>query len=203
MSVLRKLVLASANAGKLRELRAILGDDWELVSQAELGIDAPEETGRTFLENALLKARHAARLSGRPALADDSGLEVDALGGAPGIHSARYAGPAADDEANRRKLLDALAGVPPTRRTARFRCVIALVRQADDQDPLVAEGCWAGRITEAARGSGGFGYDPVFLDLESGLTAAELPAGVKNAISHRARALRALRTRLQAGPDGL
>lgn len=203
MSARRKLVLASGNTGKLRELGAILGEGWDLVSQAALGIQGPEETGRTFLENALLKARHAARLSGRPALADDSGLEVDALGGAPGVRSARYAGPEADDEANRRKLLDALAGVPEAARTARFRCVIAVVRQPDDPAPLVAEGCWDGKIAEAPRGQGGFGYDPVFIDLATGLTAAELPPAVKNAISHRGRALRQLKMRLEAGPDGL
>ncbi len=203
MSARRKLVLASGNTGKLRELGAILGEGWDLVSQAALGIQGPEETGRTFLENALLKARHAARLSGRAALADDSGLEVDALGGAPGVRSARYAGPEANDEANRRKLLDALAGVPEAARTARFRCVIAVVRQPDDPAPLVAEGCWDGKIAEAPRGQGGFGYDPVFIDLATGLTAAELPPAVKNAISHRGRALRQLKMRLEAGPDGL
>jgi XTP/dITP diphosphohydrolase len=202
VSAVRKLVLASGNAGKLRELREILGGDWELVPQAELGIQAAKETGQTFVENALLKARHAARLSRSPALADDSGLEVDALGGAPGVHSARYAGPTADDEANCRKLLQALAGVSPEGRTARFRCVIAVVRQADDAAPIVAEACWAGRIAEAPRGDGGFGYDPVFVDLDTGRTAAELPAAVKNAVSHRARALRELRARLEAGLDG-
>lgn len=203
MSAPRKLVLASANPGKLRELAAILGEGWDLFSQTALGIQGPEETGRTFLENALLKARHAARLSGHPALADDSGLEVDALGGAPGVRSARYAGPEADDEANRRKLLDALAAVPEAARTARFRCVIALVREPDDPAPLLAEGCWEGEIAAAPRGQGGFGYDPVFIDLGTGLTAAELTPAAKNAISHRGRALRQLKTHLEAGPDGL
>jgi len=203
VSALRQLVLASGNAGKLRELRAILGADWELVTQAELGIEGPEETGRTFLENALLKARHAARLSGRPALADDSGLEVDVLGGAPGVRSARYAGPGADDEANRRKLLAALAGVPAAARTARFRCAVVVVGQPDDPAPLVAEACWDGRIAESPHGQAGFGYDPVFVDLETGLTAAELPAAIKNVVSHRARALRQLKARLDTGTDGL
>ena len=169
------LVLASGNAGKLAELRGLLaGEGFTLRAQSEFGIVDVEEAGLTFVENALLKARHAARATGLPALADDSGLCVDALGGAPGLYSARYAGPGG----------------------AAFHCCIVLLRHADDPKPIVVEGDWRGRILRAPRGDGGFGYDPVFLDPDSGLTAAELPAARKNAISHRGRALAALRARL-------
>ena len=183
------LVLASGNRGKAREIGALLAPlGWTLLSQADLGVAEVEETGATFVENALLKARHAAGATGRAALADDSGLEVDALGGAPGVHSARYAG-GAGDAANVAKLLEALRGVPAARRTARFRCVLALVRSADDPAPLIAEGAWEGAIAEAPRGANGFGYDPVFLVPELGCTAAELEPAVKNARSHRGQAL--------------
>jgi XTP/dITP diphosphohydrolase len=188
-----KLVLATANAGKQRELAALLAPcGGELVLQGALGIEAPEETGATFEANALLKARHAARHSGLPALADDSGIEVDALGGAPGVYSARYAGAGAGDAANTAKLLEALRGVPAAARGARYRCVIVRVRDADDPAPLVATGSWEGRIADAPRGTGGFGYDPVFVPAGETLTAAEMSAAEKNAVSHRARALRAL-----------
>lgn len=189
-----KLVLASGNTGKLAEMREILGAfDVELVAQGDLGIDDVEETGATFVENALLKARHAARLSGLPALGDDSGLCVDALGGAPGLYSARYAGGHGDGAANIARLLDALRDAPDERRTAHFHCSIALLRSADDPAPLIAEGRWRGRILHAPRGANGFGYDPVFLDPASNLSAAELDAATKNRVGHRGQALARLR----------
>jgi XTP/dITP diphosphohydrolase len=188
-----KAVLASSNAGKLRELAAILSPlGYELVTQNSLGIDTPPETGTTFAENALLKARHAARLSGLPAIADDSGIEVDALEGRPGVFSARYAGEGATDLANLRKMLDELRGVPPDRRSARYQCVIAFARSADDPAPLIAHGSWEGRVLTAPRGTGGFGYDPIFQPIGLDVTAAELPAAEKNARSHRGEALRVL-----------
>ena len=188
-----RIVFASANAGKAREIKALLGDATEVVLQTELGIESIEETGKTFADNALLKARHAAECSGLPALADDSGLEVDALDGAPGVYSARYAGEDASDQDNLEKLLDAMLEVSDEHRAARFTCVLALVRDVDDPDPLFASGHWEGSITREARGEGGFGYDPVFLDPESGLTSAELAPADKNARSHRGRALVELR----------
>ena len=189
------IVLASGNRGKLVEMREILGDfGVELVAQGDLGIGDIEETGATFVENALLKARHAARMSGLPALGDDSGLCVDALGGAPGLYSARYAGAHGDASANIAKLLDALRDVPGEQRGAHFHCTIVLLRSADDPAPLIAEERWHGRILHAPRGANGFGYDPVFLDIEHGRSAAELDAATKNRISHRAKALALLRT---------
>ncbi|TWI07924.1 RdgB/HAM1 family non-canonical purine NTP pyrophosphatase [Aerolutibacter ruishenii] len=194
-----KLVLASGNAGKLAELNAILGESgFTLVSQSSLGVEDVPETGLTFLENALIKARHAARVTGLPALADDSGLCVDALGGAPGLYSARYAGVQADAEANIDKLLAAMNGMPEAARTAHFIAVLVLLRQADDPQPLVVEGRWEGLVLPARRGAGGFGYDPVFLDPGSGQTAAELAPASKNRISHRGQALAQLKARLQA-----
>ncbi len=199
MTAGRKLVLASGNRGKLVELRGILAPlDMDLVAQSDLGIDDVEETGLSFIENALLKARNAARASGLPALGDDSGLCVDALGGAPGLYSARYAGPHGDAGANIAKLLDALRDLPADARTAHFHCTLVLLRSADDPAPLIAEGRWHGRILDAPRGSGGFGYDPVFLDPEFGVSAAELDPQMKNRVSHRAQAL-ALLNRLLAG----
>jgi XTP/dITP diphosphohydrolase len=193
-----RLVVASGNPGKLREFRALLqGVADEIVAQTDLGVPSPEETEDTFLGNALLKARHAARLTGSPALADDSGLEVDALGGAPGVRSARYAGDGADDAANNARLLAALAAVPAPRH-ARYRAVIVIVRSGDDPAPLVAEGSWEGRIGFEPRGEGGFGYDPLFEVGDSRQTAAELPAEQKNRISHRAKALAALLARVRA-----
>lgn len=182
---MRDVVLASGNAGKVREIQALLGHGWRVRTQAEFGVEPVEETGDTFLANALLKARHAARRTGLPALADDSGLEVDALAGAPGVHSARYAGPGADDAANNAKLLRALAGMPDVRRTARYRCVLVWVNSAEDGTPVVAEGTWEGRILDAPRGDNGFGYDPLFLDPVSGKAVAELDPAEKNARSHR------------------
>ena len=192
-----KLVLASNNAGKLAEFGRLLeGSGIEVVVQSELGVQDIEETGLTFVENALLKARNAARVTGLPALADDSGLCVDALDGAPGLYSSRYAGPEGDAQRNIAKLLEALEGVPDDRRSARFCCALVLLRHAEDPQPLIAEGRWEGRILHAPRGSNGFGYDPVFLDPENNLTAAELDPAIKNRISHRGRALQLLRQRL-------
>jgi XTP/dITP diphosphohydrolase len=194
-----RVVLASANPGKLRELSALLAPlKLTLIPQAELGIAAVPESGDTFLENALLKARHAAREAHLPALADDSGLEVDALGGRPGVWSARFAGEGASDEENLRRLLEELRAVPEPRRRARYRCVIALTRSAADPEPLVALGTWEGRIARAPRGNGGFGYDPAFIPAGERRTAAELPAEEKNAVSHRGQALRALAAKLAA-----
>ncbi len=187
---MKRAVLASANPGKLRELSALLAPaGFELVSQAALGIDPVPETGATFLENALLKARHAAAAARLPALADDSGIEVDALGGRPGVRSARFAGEGASDAANLARLLEELEGVPAARRTARYRCVVAWVRTAEDPAPLTAEGTWEGRIALTPRGSGGFGYDPAFVPAGEQRTAAELSAAEKNQVSHRAQAL--------------
>jgi XTP/dITP diphosphohydrolase len=193
-----KLVLASGNRGKLAEMHAILADlGVALVAQPELGIEDIDETGGTFVENALLKARHAARMSGLPALGDDSGLCVDALGGAPGLYSARYAGGHGDAAANIARLLDALRDVPEGGRGAHFHCTIVLLRSADDPAPLIAEGRWRGRILRAPRGTNGFGYDPVFFDDTLGAGAAELDAATKNRVSHRGIALARLRERLQ------
>ncbi len=198
-----KLVIASSNAGKLAELAALLGGSGiELLTQRALDIDDAEETGNTFIENALLKARKAARESGLPALGDDSGLCVDALNGAPGLYSARYAGAHGDAEANIDKLLRQLDGVPDAQRNAHFHCVVALLRHVDDPQPIIAAGSWHGRILTARRGTEGFGYDPVFLDVEHGQTAAEMDAGLKNRVSHRGQALAALKAALVGAPHG-
>ncbi len=203
MSGVRELVLASGNAGKLRELGALLEPlGWQLVPQAELGVALVEETGVDFEANALIKARHAACVTGLPALADDSGLEVAALDGAPGVRSARYAGGCADAAANNRKLLAALDGLPPARRGACFRCAIALVRSADDAQPLLAQGRWDGRILERPQGGGGFGYDPLFAPVGELCSAAELPFEQKQRRSHRGQALRALLAQLRAEYGG-
>ena len=191
-----KLVLASSNAGKLAELRDLLGDGFELHAQSEFAVQDAQETGLSFIENAILKARHASRATGLPALGDDSGLCVDALDGAPGLYSARYAGDHGDSEANIDKLLYALESVPDERRGARFVCVLALVRHAGDPMPLVAEGVWEGRILHARSGDNGFGYDPVFFSPVHGCGAAELPAATKNRDSHRGIALAKLRAGL-------
>ncbi len=192
-----KLVLASGNAGKLKELQAMLaGLPLQIVPQRELGVGEVAETGLTFVENALIKARHACEATGLPALADDSGLIVDALDGAPGLYSARYAGSPTDDAANNAKLLDALREVPAERRSARFHAVIVLLRHANDPQPLICEGSWEGRIIDTPRGHHGFGYNPVFLDEELGLTAAEMTPEQKNGRSHRAQALQLLLQKL-------
>jgi XTP/dITP diphosphohydrolase len=195
-----KVVLATANAGKQREFAELLAPlGIELLLQSTLGIVSVEETGASFVDNALLKARHAARLARLPALADDSGLEVDALDGAPGVRSARFAGPNASDADNNALLLQRLAGFPTERRGARYRCALALARAADDPAPLLAEGHWEGRIGLAPRGRGGFGYDPLFVPQDHACTAAELSAEEKNRCSHRAVALRCLARQLAAG----
>jgi XTP/dITP diphosphohydrolase len=198
------LLLASANQGKLRELRTILdGLPVELVGLAEVGLGEPpevEETGDTFLANALLKGRAYAAWSGLAAVADDSGLEVDALGGDPGVRSARYAGQGAGDQANLDKLLAALAGVPPQRRRARFRCAAVLVDPAGGE--WHAEAAWEGRVLEAPRGSGGFGYDPVFLPDGWEQTSAEVDQATKDAASHRGKAFRALRPAIERWARG-
>jgi XTP/dITP diphosphohydrolase len=200
---IRRLVIATGNPGKLREFSSLLaGLPFELTSSAELKLSSPEETGTTFLANALLKARHAASLSASAAVADDSGLEVDALGGAPGIYSARYAGLGADDAANNAKLMRDLAGIPPERRGARYRCALAFVESVADAQPLIAEADWQGFILDAPRGGGGFGYDPYFWLPDLNKTAAELTPAEKNRLSHRGKALRVLREQL-AGREQL
>ncbi len=197
MPLSKRLVLATSNRGKLAELQPLLaGAGFALVTQGELGVADAEETGLSFVENALLKARHASQATGLPALADDSGLVVPALGGAPGLYSARYAGAHGDHAANIRKLLGELAGRPVAERRAHFYCVLALVRHPRDPAPLLAEGRWEGEVIESPRGDGGFGYDPVFFSPAHGLTAAELDPALKNAASHRGQALAALRARL-------
>ena len=198
-----KIVLASGNPGKLRELAELLAPHGlRVLPQSAFGLETPPETGTTFRENALLKARHVSRLTGLPALADDSGIEVDALQGRPGVYSARYAGEGASDAENLQKLLAELQSVPEDARTARYRCVMALVRGAQDPEPLLAEGTWSGRILRVPRGTGGFGYDPVFLPEGLERTAAELAPAHKNALSHRGQALRALADRVGALPGG-
>lgn len=189
----KTIVLASSNAGKVREFNQLLaGLRLEVVPQSRFDVADAEETGLTFVENAILKARNAAQHTGLPALADDSGLEVDALHGAPGIYSARYAGPKASDAGNLEKLLTMLKDVPEAERGARFQCVLVYLRHALDPTPLICQGTWEGRILTAARGTSGFGYDPVFLVPTHGCSAAQLPADVKNALSHRGQALRQL-----------
>ncbi len=197
---MRCLILATGNPGKVRELTELLTQlAIEVLPQSVPGVDDAEETGLSFVENALIKARHAARQTGLPALADDSGLCVDALGGAPGIRSARYAGPNADDAANRARLLTALNGVPIEQRAARFVCVLVLLNHAEDPLPLICQGEWQGRIALAERGDNGFGYDALFELPDSGRTAAELTADEKQRHSHRGRALRQLLSALRAG----
>jgi len=196
----RTLVLASGNPGKLRELGAMLRPlGWLLRPQSDWGIGEAVEDGLTFIENALIKARHAARATGMPSLGDDSGLVVDVLGGKPGIRSSRYAGDMADDEANNRKLLAELDGIGGARRSAHFYCAMALMRHPEDPAPLLATGRWRGRILEAPVGDGGFGYDPLFWVPGEGCSSAELPAAVKNRLSHRGQALAALLAQIQHG----
>jgi len=193
-----RVVLASGNSGKLRELGSLLAPfGFDLVAQSTLGIETPAETGETFVQNALLKARHAAAITRLPALADDSGIEVDALGGRPGIYSARYAGEGASDQANLRKMLDEMRDVPAPQRTARYQCVIAFVTTAEDPAPILASGTWEGTLLGEPRGLAGFGYDPIFVPRGFDRTAAELAPGDKNSLSHRGQALRALVAQLQ------
>ncbi|MGL6021129.1 MAG: XTP/dITP diphosphatase [Gibbsiella quercinecans] len=187
---MQKVVLATGNPGKVRELASLLADfGLDVVAQTDLGVESAEETGLTFIENAILKARHAAQVTGLPAIADDSGLAVDALGGAPGIYSARYAGEDASDQQNLEKLLAALKEVPPGSRGAQFHCVLVYLRHAQDPTPLVFHSNWAGEITAEPAGQGGFGYDPIFYVPELGRTAAELTREEKSAVSHRGKAL--------------
>ncbi|UTW06208.1 RdgB/HAM1 family non-canonical purine NTP pyrophosphatase [Pseudomonas benzenivorans] len=195
MMPITELVLASHNAGKLKELQAMLGDAVRVRSVGEFSSVEPEETGLSFVENAILKARHAARVSGLPALADDSGLAVDALGGAPGIYSARFAD-RQGDAANNAKLLEALKDVPDEQRGAQFVCALALLRHAEDPLPILCEGLWHGRILHQARGDQGFGYDPLFWVEERQCASAELAPAEKNQLSHRARAMALLKQRL-------
>ncbi|KFX05386.1 nucleoside-triphosphate diphosphatase [Pectobacterium betavasculorum] len=190
---MQKVVLATGNPGKVRELASLLADfGLDIVAQTELGVDSAEETGLTFIENAILKARHAAQITGLPAIADDSGLAVDALGGAPGIYSARYAGAEASDQQNLDKLLLTVKDVPDEQRRSSFHCVLVYLRHAEDPTPIVCHGSWQGVLTHQASGSGGFGYDPIFFVPELGKTAAELTREEKNAQSHRGQALRLL-----------
>jgi len=194
---MKEVVLATGNAGKVAELQDLLEDlGLTVIPQSRYAIEAVEETGLTFVENALLKARHAAQATGLPAIADDSGLEVDALDGAPGIYSSRYAGIDASDADNNAKLLAALAGLPETQRRARFHCVLVYLRHPTDPTPLIAQGRWEGLILEQPRGTGGFGYDPLFYLPELGLSSAELEPAEKRRRSHRGQALRELRRQL-------
>jgi XTP/dITP diphosphohydrolase len=195
----QRVVLATGNPGKLRQFSELLdGAGLVLVRQSDFGIEPPPETGSTFLENSLVKARNAAQLSGLPAIADDSGIEVDALGGRPGLYSARYAGEGASDEQNLLKMLLELENIPAANRTARYRSVIVFIANADDSAPLVGEGVWEGAIAEAPRGSGGFGYDPIFIPRGENQTAAEMPATLRNERSHRGQASRAFLAQLGA-----
>jgi len=190
---MRKLVIASGNQGKLRELAALLEPlDYDVHTQAEFDVPDVPETGTTFVENAIIKARHAAQLTGLPAVADDSGIEVDALDGAPGVYSARFSAPNATDEKNNALLVEKLRDVPEEQRTARYRAVIVYMKHAKDPSPIICEGSWEGRIVLEPRGEGGFGYDPYFFVPTHGCTSAELTAEVKNSLSHRGQALRQL-----------
>jgi XTP/dITP diphosphohydrolase len=193
-----RVVLASSNSGKLRELTSLLAPlGFDLVAQNTLGLGTPPETGDTFAANALLKARYAAAATNLPALADDSGIEVDALGGRPGVYSARYAGEGASDQQNLRKMLGELHGVPAGKRTARYQCVIAFVSTSIDTQPILATGTWEGTLITEPRGLGGFGYDPIFVPSGFDRTAAELDPAQKNSLSHRGQALAALIAQLQ------
>ena len=188
-----RVVLATGNKGKVRELGELLANfEMEVVPQTEFNVEEAEESGLTFVENAILKARNAAAQTGLPAIADDSGLEVDYLKGAPGIYSARYAGEDGNDPANNQKLLKALEGVDEAERTARFQCVMVYMRHQNDPVPLIAQGSWEGRILTAAQGENGFGYAPIFFVPEEGRSSAELAAEVKNRLSHRGQALKKL-----------
>ncbi len=195
---IHRLVLASNNEGKLREFQRLLAPlGVEVIAQAELRIPETDEPHATFVENALAKARHASAHAKLPALADDSGLCVRALDGAPGVQSARYAGEPRSDARNNAKLIEALRGIADRR--AHYACVLALVRRADDPEPIIAEGTWHGTVVDVPRGTGGFGYDPHFLDASTGRTGAELPLDRKNELSHRGKAIRALIARLHEG----
>ncbi len=190
---MQKIVLASGNKGKVKEFNELLAShDIEVVPQSEFNVPEVEETGLTFVENAILKARNAAKHSGLPAIADDSGLEVDALKGAPGIYSARYAGPNTNDQLNYEKLLQDLKDVPDAQRSARFQCLLVFMRHAEDPTPLICQGTWEGRILHAPQGENGFGYDPVFYVPSEDCSSAELAPEIKNRLSHRGQALKKL-----------
>ncbi|KPK11706.1 MAG: non-canonical purine NTP pyrophosphatase [Acidithiobacillales bacterium SG8_45] len=196
----RRVVLASNNPGKVREIGQLLADqEIEVLPQSEFGIPEAEETGLTFVENAILKARHAAHLAGLPAIADDSGIEVDALNGAPGIYSARFAGKGASDADNLQKLLEELKDVPEAQRAARFQCLMVYMRHDADPTPLICQGTWEGRILFEPRGTGGFGYDPVFYVPTHDCASAELAPEEKNRLSHRGQAIRKLVVALKGG----
>ncbi len=188
--MISKIVLASGNKGKLREFNQVLGEmDVEVVPQSDFNVSDADETGLSFVENAILKARHAAQITGLPALADDSGLEVDALNGAPGIYSARFAGVGSSDADNNAKLLELLKDLPAEKRSARFRCLLVFMRHAEDPTPLICQGTWEGQILTEAQGDNGFGYDPLFLIPELDKASAELPPEQKNKLSHRGQAV--------------
>lgn len=190
---MKKIVLATGNQGKVREMADLLADfGFDVVAQSEFNVSEVAETGTTFIENAIIKARHAAKETGLPAIADDSGLEVDALDGAPGVYSARYAGEHATDQQNLTKLLDAMKDVPEAQRTARFHCVLVLMRHENDPTPLVCHGTWEGRILTEAHGSNGFGYDPIFFVPEGNCASAQLEPARKKQLSHRGQALKKL-----------
>lgn len=200
---LEKLVIATGNAGKFQEIVDALGHSvFECIAQADLGVGDVEESASTFVENALLKARHAARATGLPALADDSGLLVDALDGAPGLRSARYAGVHGDANANNARLLEALREVPAPHRSARFYCVLVLLRGPEDPQPMICEGSWSGTILHEPRGLGGFGYDPLFFDAALNASAAQLDSATKLRVGHRGQALEQLRARASAWAGG-
>ncbi|ELL0574728.1 XTP/dITP diphosphatase [Vibrio fluvialis] len=190
---MKKIVLATGNQGKVREMADLLADfGFDVVAQSEFNVSEVAETGITFIENAIIKARHAAKETGLPAIADDSGLEVDYLGGAPGVYSARYAGEDASDQQNLEKLLDAMKDVPEAQRSARFHCVLVLMRHENDPTPLVCHGKWEGRILTQAHGSNGFGYDPIFFVPEENCASAQLEPMRKKQLSHRGQALKKL-----------
>lgn len=200
----QRIVLASGNAGKLKEFQSLLADvGFEVVAQSEFNVPDADETGLSFVENAIIKARHACQLTGLPAIADDSGLEVDALLGKPGIYSSRFAGVDGDDkdEANNRKLLNSLEGLSQSERTARFQCVLVYLRHADDPTPLICQGSWEGLILHQPEGDSGFGYDPLFYVPEKDCASAQLDKSEKNAISHRGKAMRQLLALLKSNPS--
>jgi XTP/dITP diphosphohydrolase len=199
LSLPDKIVLATGNAGKIREIADLFSDlGVEIIAQHDLGIESPEETGETFVENALLKARYAANLSGLPTVADDSGISVDALGGLPGVRSARYAGEDASDEENLDLLLEEMAGVAEEDRAGGFHCAAVLVFPGNTLAPIIAEGVWRGRILRQRKGDGGFGYDPIFLDEAAGKTGAQMSRAEKNAVSHRGKAFAELKRKISA-----
>ncbi|MEZ9230057.1 XTP/dITP diphosphatase [Vibrio amylolyticus] len=195
---MKKIVLATGNQGKVREMADLLADfGFDVVAQSEFNVSEVAETGTTFIENAIIKARHAAKETGLPAIADDSGLEVDFLQGAPGIYSARYAGEGASDQQNLEKLLDAMKDVSPEQRSARFHCVLVLMRHENDPTPIVCHGKWEGSILSQAEGENGFGYDPIFYVPEEGCASALLESARKKQLSHRGKALKALFAELE------